>query len=281
MTVTLVAHPDGSPAPYVDVYADGFPAGAESLTVWRTVEGRQFKVRGLVDVDAAAGAVTILDFEAPFDLPASYRVEFKDALGALLEYSAPAVVTLSMPASAPAYAAWFHNPLDPASSVRVELRGQNNRQLTRPVDYEVFRVPGRSVGVAIFGGSRRGYERLVLDCVTMTAEDEGRFDALFGGYDDFTIPIVCVRAHPVTRLPATLFALVGAPSKVPLDGVDMGGQLWWGLEGDEVAPPPEAFVTALLDYAAFTAFYSSYAEFTASYVDYTTASRDYTIAGTE
>ena len=52
---------------------------------------------------------------------------------------------------------------------------------------------------------------------------------------------------------------------------------------DEVAPPVEAVIRALLDYADFEAYYSDvggdYAAFTAAYADYAQAQVDYSIAG--
>lgn len=203
-----------------------------------------------------------------------------DASGDFIAWSATETVT--MPALAHDYQAWWHNPFDPASAVLVELKGQQDQTLQRPLgDHEIFHVSGRSVGVAVFDNVRRGYERLLLDCVTLTAEDETKFDALFGGYNDGTIPIVCIRTNPTTRYPAPLFAVVEtAKQPLNLSAADAGPHLNWAAAGDEVAPPAEAIVVTLLGYDDFTAFYSDYAAFTAAYTDYREAQLDYSIAGT-
>lgn len=277
-TITLTATPDGEPAPFIEVTAEDFDPGVETVTVWRSAAGRQFKVRGLVGV-SAGGTVNIRDFEAPFGVESSYRVEQFDSAGDFVAWSLPEVATLDSPALR--WQAWFHNPFEPQGSVRVELMGQRDRSLSRPVNAEVFQVQARSVGVTVFNGPRRGLQRVVLDCVTLTDDDEAKFDALFGGYDDTTIPVVCVRTHPASRLPGTLFALVSAAKRpIDLDPEDEDGRLEWAVEGDEVAPPAEGIVTVLLGYDDFTAFYADYAEFTAAYTDYRQAQLDYSIAGT-
>jgi hypothetical protein len=277
-TITLAALVD-APAPRVDVFLQDAPTFLSSFTVWRTAEGRTFRVRGLVAISTASGIGTVQDYEAPFGILATYRAEFFDSTGASVGFTDDFSVTLN-PLAMEAWSAWFHNAIDPASSVKVELQGQDRQVLKRPLDYEIFRVRGRSVGVAVFNGGRHGYEGLVLDCVTLTAADESRFDDLFGEYDDDeTVPIICVRSMPGSRLPATLFAVVGSPAKDFPDGANLGERMWWSLVGDETAPPPEAFVVALLSYADFSAFFSSYASFTSSYSSYTAATRDYTKAG--
>jgi hypothetical protein len=262
----------------VEVVAEDFDEGTTTVTVWRTVNGREFKVRGLIGV-SAGGTVSGRDFEVPPGVVSSYRVQQFDAGGEFIAWSSAETVT--MPPLTHNYQAWWHNPFDPSSAVLVEFRG-GDRTLQRPLgDHDVFQIPGRSVGVAIFNNARRGYEKLQLDCVTLTVEDEAKFDALFGGYDDNTIPIVCIRSNPATRLPAPLFAVVQAAKQpLDLDPADAGEHLNWAAVGDEVAPPAEAIVVTLLGYDDFTAFYSDYAEFTAAYTDYREAQLDYSIAGT-
>jgi hypothetical protein len=67
--------------------------------------------------------------------------------------------------------------------------------------------------------------------------------------------------------------------QIPIDTWNGGGTVGWKLEADEVSPPPEAFVSALLAYADFSAFFASYATFTAAYSSYLLAQRDYTKQG--
>lgn len=274
-TVTLDPQPAGTPAPFVDILAESFGVGVATVTVWRGAEGRQFRVRGLVNV-SASGTVSTRDFEAPFDVELSYRVQHFDALGNFMFWSTPVTTTLV----GESRYAWFHNPLDPSTSLRLLMLNGVAGSLVRPLDAEVLRIQGRSVGVTMFG-ARKGVQGVVLDCMTETLGDAHLFDSMFGGYDDTeTVPILCIRATLEMRLPPTLFALVGAPQQLPFDATQGGETTRWGLQGDEVAPPAEAIITSLLGYDDFTAFYADYAAFTAAYTDYREAQRDYSIAGT-
>jgi hypothetical protein len=263
-TLTLTPAPTGSPAPFIDVLAESFDAGIATVTVWRTVGTRSFRVRGLIRISAAS-FVTTRDFEAPTDRVSSYRVQ----------QSATASTTLVGDGWA-----WIHNPFDPSTSLKVKMLTGAGDTITRPIDAEVFRIRGRSVGVAIFG-ARRGVQKVQLDCITETEADADKLDALFGDYDDVdTVPILCIRAPKIMRLPPTLFALIGEPGQRPFNFHRGGEATQWSLSGDEIAPPPEAIITSLLGYDDFTAFYATYAAFTAAYTDYRAATRDYSIAGT-
>lgn len=274
-TLALTAYPDGEPAPYVDVLAEDFDPGVETVTVWRVVGGRSYRVRGLVRV-SSGGIVTVRDFEVGLGVTSQYRVQQFDGAGEFVSWSDPEPV--AMPDPEPF--AWIHNPLDPSTSLRVRMLAPVGDELLRPVNVEVLRAQGRSLGVSFFG-ARSGLQKVVLDCLTETAADAARFDGLFGGYDDLdTVPILCIRAPRSTHLPATMFAAVADPVQAPFNFGEGGEDTVWRLTGDEVSPPPEAVVTSLLGYDDFTAFYSDYAEFTAAYADYREAQRDYSIAGT-
>lgn len=268
----VTAAPTGTPSPFVDVLVDVIPDGVSRVTAWRVVGGRRFKARGLVDV-LAAGGVTVRDYEAPFLVPSNYQVEYFDAAGSTTGYSDTATTTLTGLAPNEAI---FHNPLDPASAVRVTLVQGAAASINRSTEGAVAQMPGRSVGLT-FPGTRSGVQGVVLDCYTATREDGERFDALFGGYDSDALSIVCVRSRPETWLPPTLFAFVGKPGLQPI-GND-GEAVRWALSGDETTPPTPAVITPLLTYEDFTAFYSSYEVFGSSYPDYLTASRDYSVKG--
>lgn len=275
-TITLTAEPAGTPAPYVDVLATGFAVGIDSTTIWRTVAGRAFRVRGLVNV-STGGTVTIRDFEAPLGVESSYRAEHFDSAGDFVSWSDSETVTLDEGLIEVAY---LHNPFDPSTSIQVVMSVGAAATITRPTSFEKFDVKGRSVPV-IISQPRRGVEGVVLDCSTTSLAAAEGLEAIFGGYDDDTVPIVCVRTHPNLFLPGTFFATIERPSKRALN-VRQGGEIIdWYMSADEVAPPVESAVTVLLDYADFTAFYTTgYDVFTAAYADYQEATRDYTIAGT-
>ncbi|WP_382307274.1 hypothetical protein [Herbiconiux sp. UC225_62] len=271
-SIQAVAFPSGAPAPYVDLLITGpAPVGAATVTVSRTSEGRTFKVRGMVDLDVNS-ELTRRDYEAPFDREMTYLAQYFDGGGNAVGYSEQASVRL------PALTrgtAWWHNPLDPESAVRVMMGPNAASELTREIESELLRVRNRSVGVMI-GGVRQGLTKIPLDCITLTPGESARFDALFGGYDRIVTGVVCIRPSGVIPLPGVLFANVSAPTQQPYNRkqrVDPSSD--WPLVGDEVAPPAPAIVRALLTYQDFEDFYSSYAEFEAAYPSYQEASRDY------
>jgi hypothetical protein len=271
MGVTLTPSWSSRPAPFVEILVDGIPAGVDSFTVYRKVGGRTFPVRGMVKALAAGGA-SQRDYEAPFNVRMTYLAEwFTDGLS--VGFSEPVTTTLY---GLEEVWAWFHNPLDPQSSVKVRLLLGAAAQIVRNTDGTVLSIPGRSVGLTL-PGTRGGVKQVVLDCYTDTKEDTEKFDALFGGYDDDALSIVCVRALPETWLPPTLFAFVASPVKRPLG--NQGQRATWGVTGDETVPPAPAFITPLLTYQHFTDFYAAYDQFTAAYPTYLDASRDYSIVG--
>jgi hypothetical protein len=274
-TITLAPAVDIASRPYMDVRVGSFDAGVAFATVYRTVKGRQFQVRGLFQAPVS-GILTAQDYEAPVGVASSYQVAQYDSSMNFISYSA--IVTATLPRLAAPLYAWIHNPLDPSTAVRVWMMSQAAQALSRPSTIEQFQIPGRSVGVALHG-TRGGLTQAVLDCYCETDADVDKFDALFGGYDSDQSPILCIRTDPDLRLPPTLFAVVGSPQQNPFTDDPSGGG-WWALTGDETSPPVSAFVVSLLSYADFSAFYSSYATFTAAYVDYATAQVDYSIEGT-
>lgn len=275
-TVTLTAEPEGTPSPYVDVLVDDFDGGISTVTVWRTQEGRSFRVRGLVRV-STGGTVTIRDYEAPMGQEISYRAEQFDSGGDFVSWSATETVTLPEGLLETAY---FHNPFDPSTAVQTVMHLDAADPIVRPADAEQYKPLGRSLPI-IVSLPRRGVTAVKLNCSTSTTAAGTALDSMFGGYDDSTVPIVCVRTHPDLGLPGTLFAYVDRPTKRLFNARQGGEIVDWYLTGDEVSPPVEAVVTVLLDYADFTAFYTGgYNLFTAAYSDYQEATRDYSIAGT-
>lgn len=276
-TITLTPGLDENNTPFVDVLVTAFDAGVASTTIWRTVAGRAFVVRGLFQVPTS-GVVTIRDYEAGRGVVSSYQAQQFDSLANFVSYSATFTTTLPIADGDGTAVAYVHHPLDPATSVRVLMMNTAALAKQRPSAIEKFAVPGRSVPLALHG-TRAGLTGIVLDCYTAVDADSDAFDTLFGAYDSDASPILCWRVHPDLRLPSTLFVAVAAPEEDPFTDDDAGGSIW-RLTGDEVAPPTAAFVLAQLEYEDFTEFYPDYAAFTAAYVDYTTATRDYSIEGT-
>lgn len=277
-TITLTANPTGTPAPYVEVVVDDHPVTSATCTVWRVQNNRLFRVRGLVNVPTT-GLLSQLDVEAPFGRQAAYRVQYFDDEGEFLEWSTDETVALT--GLEPGWG-WLHDPFDPATSLLAQFERPTAREIVRNSPVDQMMVPGRSVGV-VFAGTRTGVQSLVLDVWLPSDADADRLDAMLGVYNEQRPPILCLRTAPEMRLPGTLFMTTPRTAYRPFGAALGSEEADFSMVVDEVAPPVEAAVTALLDYADFTAFYTDnggdYAAFTAAYADYTEAQLDYSIAG--
>lgn len=277
-TITLTAAPTGSPAPYVEVVVDDHPVDSASCTVWRTQAGRSFRVRGLTRVPTT-GLLSQLDVEAPFGVESSYRVQYFDSEGEFLVWSETESVTLT--GLEPGWG-WIHDPFAPSTSLKIRFERPTGREIFRDSAADQMTVPSRSVGV-VFGGTRSGVRGLVLDIWLGSDADADALDLMLGGYNEERPTILCLRTDPQMRFPSTLFFTTPRSVYRPYGAPRGSEHAEWSMVADEVAPPVEAVITALLDYADFTAYYTDnggdYAAFTAAYADYTEAQLDYSIAG--
>lgn len=270
---TLTVSTDANPMPRVEVLFSSFAAGTVKVTVYRLAQGREFKVRSAVNA-ATAGALSRIDFEIPFGVPVTYRAEMFDASGVSLGFTDTATVTMSIPDM------WVHNPLNPAGGVKVMFRGSAARELSRPVEGDVFYPQGRRVGVVI-SGQRRGLQGVVLDIIVDSVADADKFAALVGDYSTTTIPVLCFRlgANDRVRLPRPLFAFVQDPREVDVTYALGGEKIAFEMVGDEVSPPAPALIVPLLTNADLNAYYATNAALKADNLTNLAVNRRYDLAG--
>jgi hypothetical protein len=276
---TLTVYTDANPMPRLEVLFSSFDPDTEFVTVYRFAGGREFKVRGAV-MAPTVGSLTRIDSEVPFGVPASYRAEMFDGSGQSLGFTGTDEVTVDVNET------WVHNPIDPAGGVRVILSNSAARELSRPVDGEVFYPQGRHVAVVI-SGQRRGYQGVVLDCVTTTSEEADKFADLVGTYATTTVPVLCFRfsADSVVRLPRPLYVAVFDPrERAPQEngwseryGSDA---VEWGVIGDEASPPAAGIVIPLLTRADINAYYATNADIASDNLTRLDVNRRYDLAGT-
>jgi hypothetical protein len=275
---TITTFTNAKPCPRAEVLFTAFAPGTTSVTVWREAAGRKFRVRGAVRA-AVAGSLTRLDTEIPFGVPVTYWAEMFDAAGSSLGLTDSAETILWCSDM------WIHNPLQPDGAVRADFRPNATRELTRPVEGEIYYPQGRRVGVAVTG-QRRGLQGVTLDLVVETVEDADKFVGLFGGYDDdfYTPPVLCIRkgdAHLV-RIPNPFFAAVMSPSEVDFNYVLGGNLIDYQMKGDEVSPPAEGIAVPILTRADLNAWYQSNSDLNSDPANATRLSvnRRYDLAGT-
>lgn len=265
---------DGSGNPYVEVFfaPEGLEPDTAYIQVWRYSEGREWQVRGGVNIPPGVAA---LDFEAPPGLLSEYRAEMFTASGASLGWSPTGSIVT------PLFGVTIHNPLDPTAFVRLpdsavltSLLGTNDR----PVPGDVVYVEGRSEGVSI-GSRRRGVSGLRFGVALSSLEEVDRIQSMVGSYGDPQLPVLCVRTPSSIRMPSTAFLRVVEVTEEDVNTRWGGSDIELLFTGTETIPPFPGLAVPLLTYDDLDAAYVSYDERDAAYASYTDMDRDYSLAG--
>lgn len=274
-TPTLNLSIDADPCPRVEVLFSAFKPGTVAVDVYRLAGGRTFLVRGAVKAPVA-GALSRIDFEVPFGLDVQYRAEMFDSSGLSLGFTGTATVNVDVAET------WVHNPLDPQGATTVAFRRSALQDIQRPFEGDIVYPQGRIVGVVV-AGQRRGVQDANLDVIVDTVEQADALQAMFGGYDSSTVPVICFRigANDRVRIPRPFFAGVLTMSEQDQNYViGTGEKIAYSIKGSEVSPPTPALVVPLLTRADLNAAFSTRAALNAFYLTRLEANRDYARAGT-
>ncbi len=267
-TPTLTAVNDSNPCPRVQIVFTEFPPTINTINVYRVAEGRQFKVRGGVNLFAIGGAA-LVDYEAPFGVPAVYRAEMFDASNNSLGFTTTATVTLTVTDS------WIHQPLSPTLAVKVRVFMDSANDLTRPSPGQVTYPEGATVGTLI-GGQRRGLSQMALNVRLFSTADADELLSMWGSYTTDFPAVVCVRTPPPLRIPRTLFAGSLAPHEVI---VGVNAMLTYQMVVDEVAPPSAGLIIPLLRRNDIDAAFTTRAARAAAYATRILRDTDYSKSG--
>lgn len=269
---SVTVQTDAAPVPRAELLFATVPASTERATVYRITGTRQFRVRGAINI-YAAGGFSLPDTEIPFNVTVTYRAEFFNAAGTSLGFSD------GTDALCEVFETWIHLPTDPSRNAIIDPLPEFGAELTRPFNGSVVYPLGRSEGVFI-GSGRKGLTDVSLDSATDSLTQADSLTSVFGEHGNPSIPVVCIRTQPIWRLPMPLFAAVLAPSERRLT-VGLGGEvIYWRMRGDEVSPPVEALVMALLRYSDIEAISATYSGLEAAYLTYLGIESDYSKAGT-
>jgi len=254
--------------PFVEVFFDGVDPLANSLTIYRLSEEREWLVRGGVGI---ATGVAALDFEVPFRTPATYRAEQFDLLGNSLGFTDSTTTTVDYDGTI------VHNPLA-ASSLWAPVRvGPDSfAPLKRPTNGELVYVEDASAGTWI-GTRRQGLRDLNVQLLTDTIDAADRLQAMLGTYTTRQVGVLCIRTTSSVRWPRTFFA------RGDLEELDRtvrfgGSHIAFSSSFDEVQPPFSGLATPLLTYDDLDAF-GDYAAQDAGWLTYTDRDRAYELAG--
>ncbi|QPE05315.1 hypothetical protein IT882_04400 [Microbacterium schleiferi] len=271
LTVTATARTDAAPCPRVEVLIDDLDEDVATITLYRVAEGRTWRARGAVSASVSTG-FQVVDVEAPFQTEMQYRAEMFDVDGISLGYTPTATVTLDVATT------WVHNPLDPWNAVEIDLADSSGKALTRPVNGQRYYPEQRPLAVFITG-RRLGLQGVELFMSTDSASIATKFESMIGGYENQSVPVLCVRTPPLIDIPRTFFAGVLSPKAVPVN-VHLGGTLRrWELVADEAEPPFPGIIVPLLTRDDIDAAFDTRDEMDAAYATRLDIDRDFSKAG--
>lgn len=268
----LTAYVDAAPCPRVEVFFPSFDAGTASVTVYRLAGGQERQMRGAVKAPTG-GTFTRIDFEVPFNIPATYRAEQFNAAGVSLGFTPAASVTVVSDRT------WMHNPLNPDGSVVVFFGDDDDWSVTRPTPGVVSHPKGRRVGV-VLSEPRQGVTDLRFTVRTSTLADADLVQAMCGS--NGMPPVVCIRLgaeDQTLRLPQPLFLSVLVVSEKDMNTRWGGTELAHALGGDEVDPPIPGLFIPLLSRADLNVSFASRASFNAGGLTRADINRRYDLAG--
>lgn len=242
MVSSVTPYVDMDPSPRVDVFIDD--ADLDPSTV--TVSVHQMSVAGDVVVRGmdhvlSTGGFAGTDYEVPFGVPVTYKVQQHDVDGIDLGYVLELVTQVDVGEGV----AVLSDPLSPGVAVMVNALADFGGKLTRNRKARVYRAGTRTVALM---GLRSLLEDVPLHCETESIDDADALETLLDAAG------MLVRVPPNTRLPLVMYAVVPEPEQVPID-VQFGGELVeWNLTGDEVSRPSLDILVAVINYGRFAAY---------------------------
>lgn len=269
---TLTAYVDAAPCPRVEVFFPSFDAGTATVTVYRLSGGQERQVRGAVNAPTG-GTLTRIDFEVPFNAPATYRAEQFNAAGVSLGFTPSAAVTVVSGET------WMHNPLNPEGSVVVFFGDDDGWSVTRPTPGEVSHPKGRRVGV-VLSEPRKGVVGLKVTVRTSSEADADRVQAMCG--DGGMPPVLCVRLGAEDqrlRVPQPLFLSAMSVAEVDMNTRWGGSELAHMVSGDEVDPPIPGLFVPLLTRADLNVSFATRTALNAGGLTRADINRRYDLAG--
>jgi len=273
MFQVLKPMPDMTPVPriLVDVTPDQFPAGAVTVSLTRTAEGRTFDVRGGVRLPAGFPAV-VTDAEAPFGVESSYTVVGYDVDGNVVGSWPVGSVTLEFDGVV------VQQPLDPRLSVVVERLWETGRSLVRSTPFSLAYPQGRVLPGLVGLGPRRGLEGVEWELVTADAADADKLQATLGTYDAPQLPIWLIRTPPDMRVPRVFFCSVALTELDTLRLTSSPGVHFRAVT-TEVRPPAVGVTAAVLTHSDMKVFFSTHSQVKAQYATHSDIKRDTSLIG--
>lgn len=273
MTVILTPFVDLAPVPRVGVQVESsdVPVGTDRVTLWRSHEGREFKVRDGVD-RTMVSAVSLQDMEAPPGVTVTYEAECWDgliplgrvALGAtFLDFEGTVV----------------QQPLDPSLNAVVEVWAGTGSQIRRPSPGEVVATEGAVLPTFVGFGPRAGLVGFQLNLGVSSANDADKLQATLGTYINPQLPVLLFRTSLPGRIPRMAFFHVADLVETDVNVQYGGGVVVFSATVTEVKAPAQALVVAPLTYDDLDVSFVDYDVRDAAYPSYDAMDADWSLAG--
>jgi hypothetical protein len=219
--VALEAFEDMDPSPRVHVtVTDPFPT-ADSLTVLQLSIDGQIEVRNGVRISAVGGNF-VPDYEVPLGVQVQYRVEFFTAAGVSLGLSEPETTQVDVEVGK----AIFQDYLAPENAVMVDAEKRFAEDIKSSRTLQLYRAGLDTIALM---GEQGLLESVNLRVVTLTEADQVGLDRILNE------GTVLIRTMPPMPVPRLLFAVIGTPTRVPINARWGGTMSYFDLVGDQVS----------------------------------------------
>lgn len=278
---TLTPFPDMSPVPrvLVEVQPGEFPAGAVTVSLSRTAEGRSFAVRGGQRLPAGSPAV-VVDAEAPFGVVSSYTVLGFDAAGNMVGSMPVGSVTLECDLTV------VQQPLDARLSVVVERLWDTGRDVERPTPFDLSWSQGQSLPGLVGLGPRRGVVGVQWELAVASHDVADRLQDTLGDHDQPQLPVWLIRTpvdkvHPsrTQRIPRVFFCAVSELHELDTYRLTDTGQVHFVATTTEVRPPAPGITSTALTHSDIKALFTTHTEVKAQYATHSDIKRDTSLIG--
>jgi len=239
---------------------------ADTITIYRTADGRTEEVRG--GTDLAAETPFAMDYEVAPGVLNTWRAQMFAEDGTDLGFTG--AVTLEVPDEG----TWLQQPLAPETAIRVRLAITTGAQVRKPTPAEIIYPEGATVGTMI-GGQRQGIQGMA---VTLFAEydDLAKVDQMFGSYTEDYPAVLLLRTPPPLRIPRVFFMGVPDPQEFRHGMYALSG---FTMTVSEVRPPYPGIVRSLLRRKDLDVAYATRAARSAAYPSRLARDQDYSLAG--
>jgi len=263
MASTVTPHTDMDPSPRVDVFIDDSDLDVDTvtITVHQVSVAGDIEVRDMVGV-VSAGGFAATDYEPPFGVPITYRVQQFDVDGVEIGY----VLTLATQVDIADGYAVLSDPLAPATAVMVSALSDFGGELRRNRKTRTYRAGTRTVALMALQSL---LEDVSLHCETLTLDDADKLEEVLAA-GQFLVRVMAT----TSRLPALMHVVAEAPVETPID-VQHGGELIeWEISADEVSRPEIDIIVAVINYGLFADAFATYGAAAAAYSTYLAALLD-------